>query len=320
MTELVERKFKIFLGSPGDVGEERELARKIIERIRGERAFRDRMNLQIIAWDQSGVEVAMEAAYTPQKAIELGLPKPSECDLCVFILWSRIGTRLPTDYRKPDGSAYLSGTEWEYWDALQAARDHGRPAVWLYRCTEKPKIDIDDPDFDTKREQWKKVIDFFTALNHSDGSIIGGVNEYPHSQRFEQLFEQHLRDHLTFMLVKDGRLRVPVPQLDPSKYLQDLRADCGEISIRGLAVGTGKAHSFPIDELYIELSTAGESEDGRGKGLPAGAGHRLLKQALGQQPLLVIGDPGSGKTTFLRWIAWVVSGDRPLMQPGTVWA
>jgi predicted NACHT family NTPase len=25
---------------------------------------------------------------------------------------------------------------------------------------------------------------------------------------------------------------------------------------------------------------------------------------------VVIGDPGSGKTTFLRWIAWVVSGDR----------
>lgn len=52
--------------------------------------------------------------------------------------------------------------------------------------------------------------------------------------------------------------------LDPTKYLQDLRADCGEISIRGLAVGTGKAHSFPIDELYIELSTAGGGEGGRG--------------------------------------------------------
>jgi hypothetical protein len=32
-------------------------------------------------------------------------------------------------------------------------------------------------------------------------------------------------------------------QADPTKYLQDLRADCAAISIRGLAVGTGKAHS-----------------------------------------------------------------------------
>jgi formylglycine-generating enzyme required for sulfatase activity len=97
---------------------------------------------------------------------------------------------------------------------------------------------------------------------------------------------------------------------DPTKYLQDLRADCGEISIRGLAVGTGKAHSFPIDELYIELSAAGEGQGRRGKGLPGAAGQRPLKQGLGQKRLVVVGDPGLGKTTFLRWIVWVVSGDR----------
>ena len=251
----------------------------------------------------------MEAAYTPQEAIARGLPKPSECDLCVAIFWSRMGTPLPRDYEKPDGSAYLSGTEWEYLDALTAAQDQGRPAVWLYRRTEKPRIDIDDPDFDAKRDQWRKVAAFFSALNNADGSIASGVNEYQNSQRFERLFEQHLRDYLTYLRHIEG-IPCPAPSPDPTKYLQDLRADCGEISIRGLAVGTGKAHSFPIDELYIELSTAGDAEGGRGEGQPGGAGRRLLKQALGQKRLAVIGDPGSGKTTFLRWIAWVVSGDR----------
>ncbi len=311
MIDLDERKFRIFLASPGDVGRERELVRGIIERIRTERAFRDRIELQIVAWDQPGAEVAMEAVDTPQKAIARELAKPSECDLCVVILWSRIGTPLPKEYKKPDGSAYLSGTEWEYCEALQAARDHGRPAVWLYRCTEKPKIDIDDPDFDAKRDQWKKVADFFSALNNADGSIAGGVNEYQDYQRFGSLFEQQLRDRLTTLLEIGGSFGKPAPApADPTKYLQDLRADCGDISIRGLAVGTGKAHSFPIDDLYIELSTSGDSEGGREQGQPEGAGHRLLKQALGQKRLAVIGDPGSGKTTFLRWIAWVVSGDR----------
>ena len=45
MTDLDERKFKIFLASPGDVDEERVQARKVIERIRGERAFRGRIDV-----------------------------------------------------------------------------------------------------------------------------------------------------------------------------------------------------------------------------------------------------------------------------------
>ena len=53
--------FRIFLASPGDVRDERELARSVIEQIRAERAFRGRITLECIAWDQPGAEVAMEA-------------------------------------------------------------------------------------------------------------------------------------------------------------------------------------------------------------------------------------------------------------------
>jgi len=56
--------YRIFLASPGDVRDERELARVVIEQLRGERAFRGRIDLQYIAWDQPGVEVAMEANLT----------------------------------------------------------------------------------------------------------------------------------------------------------------------------------------------------------------------------------------------------------------
>ena len=119
--------YRIFLASPGDVRDERELARAVIEQIRLERAFRERVNLEIIAWDQPGVAVAMEAGLTPQEAIKRGLPQPSQCDLVVVILWSRMGTPLPAEYTKPDGTAYLSGTEWEYRDAITAAQRSDRP-------------------------------------------------------------------------------------------------------------------------------------------------------------------------------------------------
>ncbi len=54
-------QFRIFLASPGDVPLERKLAREAIAHISSERRFRGRINIEIIAWDQPGAAVAMEA-------------------------------------------------------------------------------------------------------------------------------------------------------------------------------------------------------------------------------------------------------------------
>ena len=192
--------YRIFLASPGDVRDERELARAVIEQIRAERAFRGRFDLACIAWDQSGAEVAMEAGLTPQEAIKRGLPKPSQCDLVIVILWSRIGTPLPADYTKPDGTAYLSGTEWEYHDAITARQGFGKPTVWVYRRNQVPALNLEDPEFDEKRRQWQKVKDFFQTFVGEDGSLTGGVNAYQTPDNFRRQFEQHLRDRLTAVL------------------------------------------------------------------------------------------------------------------------
>ena len=84
--------YKIFLASPGNVRDERELARAVIEQIRAERAFRGRVDLACIAWDQSGVEVAMEAGLTTQEAIKRGLPKPSVVmeNKCIKLIYRQL--------------------------------------------------------------------------------------------------------------------------------------------------------------------------------------------------------------------------------------
>jgi len=38
----------------------------------------------------------------------------------VVILWARLGTPPNDRPPKPDGTPYRSGTEWEFWDALNA--------------------------------------------------------------------------------------------------------------------------------------------------------------------------------------------------------
>jgi len=170
--------------------------RKVVEKLRHESRYADNFNLLVIAWDQPGVGVALDAGITPQVAIERGLPSPSECDLVVLVTWSRMGTPLPDEYRKPDGSRYASGTEYEFFDALASQRESGSPSVWIYRRTTVPAVPMDDPAYDEKRRQWEALEDFFEQLKEEDGALRGGINTYETPEEFETRYEQHLRAEL----------------------------------------------------------------------------------------------------------------------------
>jgi formylglycine-generating enzyme required for sulfatase activity len=150
----------------------------------------------------------MEGAMTPQQAIARGLAKPSECDLVVAILWSRLGTPLPPEYRKPDGSPYASGTEWEILDGLDRARAVAPPAysVWIYRRTEAPSPSFEDRDYEEKRGQWQRLREFLASplIKNPDGSLRTGVNSYATPSAFRVDFEEHLRDRLTELLQAEG--------------------------------------------------------------------------------------------------------------------
>ncbi|OED36237.1 hypothetical protein AB833_26730 [Chromatiales bacterium (ex Bugula neritina AB1)] len=194
---MSKRDFRVFLASPGDVGPEREEVKAIVNRIATERQIRDTLDLRLVAWDLPGMEVAMVATDTPQSAIEKGLPNPSECQAAVVILWSRIGTPLPEKYKKPDGSRYLSGTEYEYCDAIAGHEENGQPAVWLYWNRNPPSITLGDPEYAEKEAQLNQVSAFFEDFSNADGSQSGGYDTFNDTTHFTTQFEQRLRDHLT---------------------------------------------------------------------------------------------------------------------------
>ena len=63
----------IFLSSPGDVSRERQLAREVMDRLESERIFKDKLKLEVVAWDKPGAGAAMPAHYEPQEAINRGM-------------------------------------------------------------------------------------------------------------------------------------------------------------------------------------------------------------------------------------------------------
>ncbi len=202
----MSQPIRIFLASPGDIADERTRALAVLERLPYDQFLRGKIALDIVAWDKRGAGTPLLATMTPQEAIAMGLPKPSQCDIVVAAFWSRIGTLLPESWIKPEALRYLagtefeplnarflSGTEWEYFDALQAAEATGRPKLLVYRRTAPQSLDHEDAEFDEKRKQWKLVKAFFNSFRNADGSLRRGYNEYATTNDFEQALEHNLR-------------------------------------------------------------------------------------------------------------------------------
>jgi WD40 repeat protein len=153
--------------------------------------LRDRISIGIVAWDESEAPAPVEAGQTPQLSVNQYTGRPGECDLTIVILWGRLGTPLPESIHKADGSRYESGTVWEYEDALAA----GRP-IFIYRRAVKPRVDVDDPQWERKRADFQVVERFFDQFRGTDGSLKGGVNRYASADVFGDLFRKHMEAFL----------------------------------------------------------------------------------------------------------------------------
>src|SRR4051812_12438460 len=183
--QSAQLRIRVFLSSPGDVGDERFLARRLFkDELPYDPLLRGRIIFDVVSWDDPSSPIPMDASITPQEAVNRFGPKPSECDIVVVILWSRMGTHLDLKaFRKPDGMPYLSGTEWEFEDAINTTKPH-RPTVFVYRRTEEFKVGAKDPDRVEKFRQFDLVEEFFGKFQGPDGSFLRSWASYSSSSQF----------------------------------------------------------------------------------------------------------------------------------------
>src|SRR5215207_9721769 len=129
------RRLRIFLSSPADVVATREIAALTIERLAQD--YARFFHIEPYLWEYE----AMVASGHFQDSIE----PPSAFDIVVLIVWSRLGTPLPErtevrEYRGMDGRVPVTGTEWEYEEALTAAKKVGAPDLLVYRSREDARV------------------------------------------------------------------------------------------------------------------------------------------------------------------------------------
>jgi len=175
---------RIFVSSPGDVAEERLIARRVIGRL--ESQYGDVLHLEALVWEHE--PLLATASFQEQ------IPRPSETDIAIAILWSRIGTALPSHIRRPDGTSYSSGTEFEFEDAVEGFRRCGKPDLLVYRKTAPPNWPVDD-GLAAERVAQKVALDKFMGkwfVDHDSGAFTAAFHPFESPADFEELLETHL--------------------------------------------------------------------------------------------------------------------------------
>ena len=302
---------RIFLSSPGDVGEERQIARNLVEALPEQPLLKGRVTLEIFAYDNPEAPAPMSAGETPQASVNRYLGRPADCDLTIVVLWSKLGTPLPPDLTRHDGTRYESGTVWELEDARQSEKE-----IWIYRRTEEPVIRLKDPDFAKKRAALEAVESFFSSFANPDGSLAQGFNAYSNPVAFRALLEKHLEAFIRARLETiehDGAIAVVEGPTRKVRGWLESRArvvprELGSLLHLGEDINGAMIARHYLDVLVRERERSPNPDQHLEQGMDRDPANKRdlrpkplseLAIRLGTQ-LLVIGEGGTGKTTMLR--------------------
>ena len=187
MSEGERRTLRVFLSSPGEVRSERLIAERVVQWL--DQEFALHLDLRPVMWERE----PLLASHHFQDLIT----PPHDTDIVVVILWSRLGTPLPRDrFAGPLSGGEVSGTEWEFEDALKSYRERGAPEILMYRKTAVSTVDLNDTNAAGERLEQKKRLDAFVKKWFAEpdgGNPSRGSWTFADAAQFEEMLEDHLR-------------------------------------------------------------------------------------------------------------------------------
>jgi tetratricopeptide (TPR) repeat protein len=270
------RLLKIFVASPSDVKLEREKAREEILGLRP-LAHQHGYDLEPTGW---------ETHATPGmgRSQELINRLVRECDLFIGILWRRFG--LPT------GEAE-SGTLEEFNLARERFTKERAPEIMLYFREVHPDF-LTDPG-----PQLQKVLDFKQGIEEGRLALYWQYRDPVH---FAALLRQHITDWLLRLVPDAPRVRTAgeIPPLAAfAEHLEYCKTELQKTA-RPLRLRT-----LNLPPLFLE-----EVDTERPRSLKVSNAVKLFPR------LLILGEPGAGKTTSLKKLAleyavWRGEGKEP---------
>lgn len=262
---------------------------------------------------------AMETfAAEPGTPVDVCRAKVRDCDALVVLLAHRYGW-VPSADQGGDGRRSIT------WIEVDEAEANGIPvfAFLVDRAApwtgprEQDAIGPDSP-LEALQQVQRNLRGLAELRAHLEAHVTRATFHTPADVRNEVT-----RSLARWIVEKSRRPAAPAPAGPPGPppdtrlraYLAEVEHEHGSIRLQGIYSRTGagrRALAFPIEAIYTPLTTrAPELVGAEGLGMRIATRNRvpltdLLSRA---RRLLVIGQPGGGKTTFLRLIATLLARD-----------
>ena len=200
---------RIFISSPGDVADERQISGKVIERLQGK--YWSFVRLDDVFWEK---KVIRSTAHYQDELIQ-----PSECEIVFGILWSRLGSPLPGKFQE-DADVAVTGTQWELENAFSAhsrnyesllssgktereANHLAKPHIVVYR-RKAGRNPMADPAAESAAAAQERLLDGYISHqfhnSDQDHTIKRPITQYTTLDEFEAILSSNLEEIILRMI------------------------------------------------------------------------------------------------------------------------
>jgi hypothetical protein len=210
------KKLRIFIASPSDVRPARVTAAQIIDKLDQDfQGFFEK--IEAFLWEH-------EVMLTSDGHFQDNIDPPSNADIVVLIVWSKLGSLLPRqtekrEYKGIDGRAPVTGTEWEYEDALAGRQLRGIPDILVFR--DFSSAPVDPVNVETRKQQNEQLdaLQVFWARHLGDRAFKPYRSRDEFAAELEQQLRQIIPRHIDHHLVGDIRWHsAPYRGLEPYEF------------------------------------------------------------------------------------------------------
>ncbi|MBN2642937.1 MAG: DUF4062 domain-containing protein [Victivallales bacterium] len=204
--------YKVFIASPGDVLQERQIVRDVIQQWNCNNSEDKDIILQPVGWETHSFPSAGKSA---QQLINDQCV--NDCDLCIGIFWTKLGT--PTD-------SHISGTveEIEYFIKT------GKPAMIYF--SDKSPASLNDVDL----ESYAKVKAYRTEFENNHKGLYAAFSN-------QHNFRENLSNHLQLMVNREFGENISQKEIATSSRILQLSDKAKELLLEA-SEGSGQIGSL----------------------------------------------------------------------------